>query len=120
MNMIALLLSALLLHHGNIAYDGQHPITLKGTITEFVWTNPHCQIYFDVKTGKGEIAHWAAESLSPGRLTRAGWRKNSVKAGDPITITLIPAKNNAPVGYLQKVILDMTGQELGTQDRPNF
>src|SRR5207247_10019862 len=96
MSMIALAIAMLVAHHGNIAYDGQHPITLKGTITEFVWTNPHCQIYFDIKNDKGEIVHWSSESLSPGRLTRAGWTKTSVKAGDRITITVISAKNNAP------------------------
>jgi hypothetical protein len=120
MSILAFAIAALLVHHGNIAYDGQNPITLKGTVTEFLWTNPHCQIYFDVKNEKGEIVHWAAESLSPGRLTRAGWRRNSVKAGDGITLTLIPAKNNAPVGYLQKLIIDGTGQELGIQDRPTY
>ena len=107
-------------HHGQIAYNHDKPITLKGTVTEFAWSNPHVQIYFDVKDANGKIVHWSCETLSPGRLTRAGWKKNSLKPGDPIAVTLIPAKTGAPVGYLHKLVLTATGKELGTQDRPNY
>lgn len=88
-----------LAHHGNSAYDANHPITITGTVTEFVWSNPHCQIYLDVKDDKGGIVHWSVESQSPGILHRNGWTRESIKPGDEITITLIPAKNGAPVGF---------------------
>ena len=62
-----LILSApALAHHGNAAYDLANPITLQGTVTEFVWSNPHVQIYFDVKDDKGKLVHWASETVSPG------------------------------------------------------
>ena len=68
-------------HHGNSAYNESTPVTLQGTVTEFDWVNPHTQIYFDVKSANGHVAHWGCETLSPGKLTRAGWSKDSVKAG---------------------------------------
>jgi hypothetical protein len=94
-----------LAHHGNAAYDLENPITLKGIVTEFAWSNPHVQIYFDVKDGKGKLVHWASETVSPGLLSRAGWTKTELKPGDEITITLGPAKNGAPIGFALKVVL---------------
>jgi hypothetical protein len=86
-------------HHGNAAYDDQHPITIKGNVTEFVWSNPHCQIYLDVKDAKGKLVSWSVESQSPGILRRNGWSRDSIKPGDEIEVTLIPAKSGAPVGF---------------------
>jgi hypothetical protein len=86
-------------HHGNSAYDETHPITITGTVTEFVWSNPHCQIYLDIKDPKGATVNWGVETMSPGILTREGWTKSTLKPGDEVSITLIPAKNGAPVGY---------------------
>ncbi len=108
-------------HHGNAAYNLDKPITLKGTITEFVWSNPHVQIYFDVKDSKGKVVHWASETVSPGLLSRAGWSKTELKAGDEVTITLGPAKNGAPVGFALKIVLaDGTELKLGQgRDLPN-
>ena len=86
-------------HHGNSAYDEKHPITIMGTVTEFVWTNPHCQIYLNVKDDKGKIVKWSVESQSPGILRRNGWNRNSIKPGDQVSITLAAARNGAPVGF---------------------
>ena len=86
-------------HHGNAAYDAEHPITIKGSVTEFVWSNPHCQIYLDVKDAKGKIVAWSVESQSPGILRRNGWTRDSIKPGDQIAVTLIPAKSGTPVGF---------------------
>src|SRR5437867_1047596 len=87
-------------HHGNSAYDEQARVPVKGTVTEFVWTNPHSQIYLDVKDKNGNIVHWGIETNSPGILARAGWTRRSVKPGDEVTIILCPAKNGAPVAYI--------------------
>jgi uncharacterized protein DUF6152 len=89
----------LVAHHGNVAYDEQHPITIAGNVTEFVWSNPHCQIYLDVKDQKGSVVGWSVESQSPGILRRNGWSRDSIKPGDHITVTLVPAKSGAPVGF---------------------
>jgi len=96
-------------HHGNTAYDPDHPITINGRVTAFVWSNPHCQIYLDVKDAKGKVVGWSVESQSPGILRRNGWSRDSIKPGDLISVTLIPAKSGAPVGFsgekLGKVVL---------------
>jgi len=105
-------------HHGNAAYDDKNPITIKGTVKEFEWTNPHAQIYLDVKDAKGNVVHWSVETYSPGKLVRAGWSKDIVKAGDQVSINLIPAKNGAPVGFLHKLVLP-SGKELGLQELDN-
>jgi hypothetical protein len=102
-------------HHGNAAYDDKNPITIKGTVTEFAWVNPHVQIYLDVKDDKGKVAHWSVETYSPGKLVRAGWSKDVVKPGDLVSITLIPARNGSPVGFLHKMILPK-GKELALQE----
>jgi hypothetical protein len=105
-------------HHGNAAYDDKNPITIKGTVTEFAWKNPHVQIYLDVKDDKGSTVQWSVETYSPGKLVRAGWNKESVKTGDQISINLIPAKSGAPVGFLHKVVLP-DGKVLGLQEQDN-
>jgi len=86
-------------HHGNSAYDEEHWITISGTVTEFVWSNPHCEIFMDVKDDKGAVINWAIESQSPGILRRNNWTRTSVKPGDQITVNFAPAKNGAPVGF---------------------
>jgi len=96
---LTLLSSAALAHHGNSAYDEEHWITLSGTVTEFAWSNPHCEIFVDVKDSAGKVANWAIESQSPGILRRNNWTRTTLKAGDQVTITLAPAKNGAPVGF---------------------
>ena len=113
-------------HHGAPAlYDVAHPITLKGTVTEFVWTSPHAQIYIDVKNDKGEVVNWAIETNAPGQLTRAGWTRRTFKVGDEITVTLIPARNGAPVGFSGwalargKIVL-ANGQTLTTEEKKEF
>jgi hypothetical protein len=104
-----------LAHHGTGLYYGKDPVTLKGTVTEFEWANPHVQVYFDVKDDKGTVVHWACESLSPGKLARNGWSREAMKPGDAITITLLPSRSGAPVGNLVKVILP-NGSTLGSRD----
>ena len=107
-------------HHGNAAYDLNSPITLRATITEFLWANPHVQIYLDAKNAKGRIDRWSCETVSPGLLTRAGWKKDELKAGDRVIITLAPAKSGTLVGYVLEVVLpDGRDMKLGQgRDRP--
>jgi uncharacterized protein DUF6152 len=98
-------------HHGNSAYDEEHWITISGTVTEFIWANPHCQIFMDVKADKGAVVNWSIESQSPGILRRNNWTRTSIRPGDQITITLAPAKNSAPVGF--------SGNKMGRVEFPD-
>ena len=64
-------------HHGTSAsYDQSRMITVVGTVTEFVWANPHAHILFDVKDDNGRIVHCAAEGSSPTNWSKQGWRKD--------------------------------------------
>jgi len=99
-------------HHGGSEYDTKNPITLKGTVTEYYWANPHCQIYVDVKDDKGKTVNWAIETLAPAVMKRAGWNRELLHPGDAVTITLVPSKNGTPVGMVRKLVLP-NGQELG-------
>jgi hypothetical protein len=112
---LLILCGPVLAHHGTGLYYGKDTITLKGTVTDFEWANPHVQIYFDVKDDKGAVVHWACETLSPGKLARNGWSREIMKTGDAITITLHPSRSGAPVGNLIKLVLP-NGTELGSRD----
>jgi len=90
-------------HHGtNISYDHNKPMTLKGTVTEFVWKNPHSQLYFDVKDESGNITHWAGELNSPGVLSGQGWSRKMFMPGDEITLSVFPSKAGAAVGVVDR------------------
>jgi hypothetical protein len=122
--LTALLFScgALFAHHGNSAYDETARVPIQGTVTEFIWVNPHSQIYLDVKDSSGKVVNWGVETNSPGILGRAGWTRRSLKAGDKITIIVCPAKNGQPVAYAgsgdpgTKVVFD-DGRELDFTDK---
>ena len=98
-------------HHGTANYDMTKVVTLKGTVTDFQFINPHTLILFDVKNEKGIVEHWQAEATSPNHLVRAGWTKNIVKSGDEITISGFRAKNGSTVMRFQKMVL-ASGQEI--------
>ena len=89
-------------HHGTGTYDSTKSVTLSGTVTEFLFINPHAALFFDVKDEKGKLVNWAIEMNSPGVLSRAGWTKRTFKAGDQITITVRPAKAGTPVGLINR------------------
>jgi Family of unknown function (DUF6152) len=98
-------------HHGVANYDMTKLVTVKGTVTDFQFINPHTLILFDVKNDKGVIEHWQAEATSPNHLVRAGWSKDIIKAGDQITISGFRAKNGSTVLRFQKMVL-ANGQEI--------
>jgi hypothetical protein len=93
-------------HHGNAGYDYTKTIVIKGTVTEWVWSNPHCLLKFDAKDEKGNLQHWVTEGSSPVDMLHIGWGKNTFKAGDAITVDVMPNKDdNTPVGRIRKVTL---------------
>jgi uncharacterized protein DUF6152 len=104
-----------LAHHGAANYDMAKSVTVKGTVTEFVFANPHTLIYIEAKDESGTIQKWQGELTSPNRLARAGWTKSTLKVGDQITLVGAPSKSGAPVLWLQRV-LSPAGVELKTSD----
>jgi hypothetical protein len=95
-----------LAHHGNASYDFEKTVTLKGVVTQWMWSNPHCLLKFDVKDDKGETQHWVTEASNPIDMLRGGWSATSLKPGDEITIDVMPSKNGAPVGRIRQVKLN--------------
>jgi hypothetical protein len=90
-------------HHGTgVAYDTEKTVNLKGTVTEWIWANPHCGILFDVTDEKGTVEHWGAELGNPHALSMSGLSKDILKPGDKITISGHPAKSGAPRIELQE------------------
>ena len=98
-------------HHGAAAYDTTKKITLKATVTEWFWANPHCFLKFDAKDDKGNVVHWAVEASNPADMVNLGWSKESFKPGDEVTVTFEPVKNGQPIGRIEQVVL-ASGQVL--------
>jgi hypothetical protein len=92
-------------HHGTAAFETDKRLTLKGTVTEWFWSNPHCLLQFDVKGENGQVAHWIGETQNPVTMTNSGWSKTSMKVGDQVTVALFPVKNGMPLGRIITVLL---------------
>jgi hypothetical protein len=91
-------------HHGTAAFDVTNMVTVKGTVTDFQYVNPHAQVYFQTKNDKGETEQWQGELTAPTKLGRAGWTKHTLNPGDSVTITGNPAKNGAHTIWIRKLI----------------
>src|SRR5580700_2506729 len=87
-------------HHGNAAYDAEKSVTVKGTVTDYIWSNPHVFVKLDGKDDNGNVVHWIVEGQNPVSMTQIGWTKNTFKAGDVVEIDAMPAKNGNPIAFL--------------------
>ena len=105
-------------HHGAAAYDRTVTLTLKATVTEFIFRNPHIILSFDAADDQGKVVHWSAEGGSPSGLARRGWTWKTLKAGDQITVVGNPARGmegkDMRVMALTRVVL-ANGQVVGQQ-----
>ena len=115
-------------HHGSgVSYDQSKAYTVKATVTEFRYTNPHPQLYFDVKDDKGNVVHWSGEiAPNPAQLVQVGWgRKRSEAAlapGTEVTLTIAPSFAGTPVGLVNRIVnaqgenvLGMNGNAFATE-----
>jgi len=99
-------------HHGSAAFDNGKMVVLKGTVKEWLFSNPHCLLKLEVTGADGKVVEWIAEGQAPQVIFPAGYRKDSFKAGDQVAITVEPVKENLPMGrILQAVLAD--GKILG-------
>lgn len=108
---VFLISSPVLAHHGGGSlYDMTKETTVKATITDYVWTNPHVEISFDAAPKDGG-KHWVLEAPPPNRMLNWGWTRKSLHPGDAVTVTFNASKRGSNAGYLIKVVLP-SGQEL--------
>lgn len=91
-------------HHGTAAYEEGKQISVTGTVTGFEFANPHTLVYLDVKQSDGTVVKWQGEMTSPNHLVRAGWTKNSLRAGEQITITGLLMKRDARSMWIRKIV----------------
>jgi hypothetical protein len=100
-------------HHSSTMYEPTKTLTFKGTVKTFQWTNPHVILWVLVQPdGGGAAEEWSIETTSPGVLTRSGWTRQSIKAGDKVSVTFRPLRDGAHGGGLNSVTLLATGQTL--------
>jgi hypothetical protein len=94
-------------HHSFAMFDQQKEMTLDGTLKELQWTNPHIWVQVLVKDpATGKDVEWSVEGGSPNNLSRKGWSRNSMKAGDKVVIVIHPLKNGENGGSLVKVTVN--------------
>ena len=100
-------------HHGNASFEGKR-ITLKGTVTEWLWLNPHVFLKIDVKDENGKVTNWVCELVPPATMVNFGFTAKTFKVGDEVTVvTSNTARNGAPVARLSQVVL-ANGQVMRT------
>jgi Family of unknown function (DUF6152) len=108
---ISMVPGSLFAHHGNAVYDDTRAITLKGTVTQWVWANPHCILHLDVTDDSGQVVSWIVETENPTSMFNIGWTKTSFKPGDQVTVTALAVKNGKPIGRIVDAVLP-SGQKL--------
>jgi len=101
-------------HHSFSAeFDASKPFKMTGTVTKVEWMNPHTFFYIDVTDEKTKkVTNWAMEMGSPNGLMRQGWTRNTMKAGDAVTVEGSLAKDGSPTGNARSVVMVKTGQRL--------
>lgn len=99
-------------HHGSAAFENGKTVTLKGIVKSWTYMNPHCLLTFDVTGDDGKTVQWIVETQAPGIMYPAGYRKDSFKAGDEVTVVANVVKNGLPIGRIVNV-LTASGWTLG-------
>ena len=101
---------SLFAHHGAASFDTGKMVTVNGTVTEYVWSNPHVLVKVDAKDDSGNVVHWVLEAWNPVTQASRGWSKNTFKPGDDVSLGIAPAKNGQPVGEIRGRIV-INGKE---------
>lgn len=91
-------------HHGNASYDAEE-VTITGTVTAWLWTNPHSFLRVDVKDEEGNIVHWICENNAPSTLVNFGFTAKTFTPGDEVTVVMSATSKTLPVGRISRVIL---------------
>ena len=100
----------LLAHHGAAVYDTSKTVTVKGTVTEWFWANPHCFLKVDAKKDSGDTEHWVIESAGTASVANQGWSKAMFKPGDEVVVDVTPYKNQSastPLGrFVGRIVIN--------------
>ena len=105
-------------HHGTAGvYDSTHRITTKAVVKEYIWANPHVQVYFTLKNDKGEEETWGIETVSPGNALANGWTKKTFKPGDDLLVNFVPAKGDRHFGTCTQIVIVADGKRFGGNGR---
>jgi hypothetical protein len=112
-------------HHSFAMFDFTRVVTIKGTVKEFQWANPHVILWVDPEAKDGaKPAPWFAELTSPGNLTRVGWDKRVFKGGDRVELVIHPLRDGKSGGAFKQVTLLDTGKvwtsDLRAQEKPGL
>jgi len=106
---------ALQAHHAPAVFDQSKTIVVEGTVTEFVWQNPHSWIRMDVVDANGKTTNWSMEMNPPTYLIKSGWKATTLKPGDKIRVVANPLRTGEPAGKFINVTLP-DGRVLGEAD----
>jgi hypothetical protein len=104
-------------HHSSAAFASGKKVILKGTVIEWVYSNPHCMLILEVKGEDGQVVQWTAETQPPASIFPVGYRRDSFKAGDQVSITVEPFKDGRPYGRIVGAVLG-DGKILGPATSP--
>jgi hypothetical protein len=99
-------------HHSPVMFDRAKRVTLTGTVKEFSWTNPHASIQLSVPNAKGVVEMWGVEMNSPNNLVKQGWKSNTVKLGDKVSVVVNPLRAGEHGGLFVSIKL-ADGRVLG-------
>jgi hypothetical protein len=109
---LLLLAAPVLAHHEILAkFDGNKKVTLKGTVTEINWKNPHAHVFVEVRDGSS-TANWAVELESPIDLEKAGWKRDSVKPGTAVTVQGLAARDGSRQAWANSIVMTNGGKKL--------
>jgi len=99
-------------HHTGSTLLSETTVTMKGVVKSWLWSNPHCLLTIDVKGADGQVVQWVMEAQAPNSIYSAGYRNNTFKPGDEVTVTANPVTNGRPYGRIAGVVL-ADGSKLG-------
>ena len=99
-------------HHSGSTIFSETNSTVKGTVSKWVWSNPHCLLTVDVKGDDGQVVSWLVELQAPNTIYPAGYRVNTFKLGDPVTVAVHAVSNGRPYARVVSVTL-ADGRTLG-------